>query len=38
MKHTVVRGVRIRGVASAVPDRIVTSADEAAVFGEAEME
>jgi 3-oxoacyl-[acyl-carrier-protein] synthase-3 len=33
-----VRGVRIRGVASAVPDRIITSADEAAVFGETEME
>ncbi len=38
MKHTMVRGVRIRGVASAVPDRVVTAADEAAVFGEAEME
>ena len=38
MKHTMVRGVRIRGVASAVPDRIITSADEAAVFGETEME
>jgi len=38
VKHTMVRGVRIRGVASAVPDRIVTSADEAAAFGAAEME
>lgn len=38
MKHSVARGARIRGVASAVPDQIITSADEAAVFGEAEME
>ena len=38
MRHTVARGVRVRGVASAVPDRIVTSADEAAVFGAAEMD
>jgi 3-oxoacyl-[acyl-carrier-protein] synthase-3 len=38
VRHTVVRGARVRGVASAVPDRIVTSADEATVFGAAEME
>jgi len=38
VRHTVARGVRVRGVASAVPDRIVTSADEAAVFGAAEMD
>jgi 3-oxoacyl-[acyl-carrier-protein] synthase-3 len=38
MKHTMTRGVRIRGVASAVPDRIVTSAEEASVFGQVEME
>ena len=38
MKHTIARGVRIRGVASAVPDKVVTSKDDSAVFGEAEME
>jgi 3-oxoacyl-[acyl-carrier-protein] synthase-3 len=38
MRHTMTRGVRICGIASAVPDRIVTSADESAVFGQAEME
>lgn len=32
------RGVRIRGVASAVPDRVVSFAEVAAVFGEAETE
>lgn len=38
MKHTHVRGIRVRGIAAAVPDRIVTSADEAEVFGVDEMQ
>jgi 3-oxoacyl-[acyl-carrier-protein] synthase-3 len=38
MKHTQVHGIRVRGVAAAVPDRIATSAEEAGVFGIEEMQ
>jgi 3-oxoacyl-[acyl-carrier-protein] synthase-3 len=38
MKKTQVRGVGILGIASAVPDIVVTSAEEGAVFGKDEME
>jgi len=38
MRHTQVRGVRLRAVASAVPDTSVASAEMAEVFGPAEME
>jgi 3-oxoacyl-[acyl-carrier-protein] synthase-3 len=37
MSNSIVSGVRIAGVASAVPTAFRTTADDAAVFGEAEM-
>lgn len=38
MRHTQARGIRLHAIASAVPDKVVTSMDVADVFGAAEME
>jgi 3-oxoacyl-[acyl-carrier-protein] synthase-3 len=38
MKRSSVTGVRITGIASAVPDKIVTLREEAEIFGDAEIE
>jgi 3-oxoacyl-[acyl-carrier-protein] synthase-3 len=38
MSHSLVDGVRFSGIASAVPDRVVTVDDDAKVFGAADME